>query len=536
MPGTHKTTLAVSVLLLAYVAPQTSVFATQIFLHFVRTHTDLCLTPLRPRLVDDPIHSRAAMADNKKPSMRQHTFPPSNALTLRPRQQVARPSTSPERAVSGQRITRHANGRGAHDLMWNTITRRMNEAGIPTDMLTPQRLAFILPDPNQTYSDNVIQTLDDLCNDAITVSNARVAQVLAISAPIGQGATGSMPAPGKFIHYMRTFQLCVGDLRDVIKQLRSEGNELDTLAQWDIRIQLLRPHDTVYVRYIGRSQKVSAHERYLHDMKRGGFYGEWLRLWKAGARSPIWGRSFTVNEFTLATGDPITIPVERAMQVDACEQALIALFNPAMLLNRESGGRNLHFVVPGRYAAIASQQLQVEGFTKMLRYAAAPTAAQKAQVQAWSLQLKSFSDSHLSRLGLTEFPISYGKAQVYSEQGEASTLPGAGDGILLVMADVPPYNMFPVLENGWRSGTGRSLATLQHMASLVWQTEPQGRGMRERDVLSFLVDKHHLPLVDLRMWPAEVEFAQAYSLTQQYMSAVRPLIVAAQGRAPALAC
>ncbi|KAK5123351.1 hypothetical protein LTR85_002782 [Meristemomyces frigidus] len=407
--------------------------------------------------------------------------------------------------------------------MWENITKRLKKDGIPTEQLDIRKFLFCLPDSGVSYSKDQREVFRDLLRAPMQVSTQRIAKVFNLRLFT---ADTKPPPPGKWVHYIRTFTLQVADLKDILKN------------------ELVRDTDHAHIRYAGRSQSKSAWQRFTDDLSRGGFYGEWIRMWSADPTDPAWtsSRGWAAHEFEDATGDPVTISGAFAGELDAQEQVIIAVFDRNALLNQRPGGSDVNFRPTERLNNLMLQ-LNIKGFQSILTHATQPTAQEMAAVLASLRPVQAFvnqTSDHRKKLGMRKgavnFPFGNTKLDAYAAQANASTiLPGQT--AFLIMGAEPSYHEFTLGQPTWTAGT-RSTEFLLLMLGQIWGLEGASTtsSKRRADVMNLLVARSHVPFNDLKKWPENVEWAQAMNQTLNYLNVIKPFIVLSLGQAPSLAC
>lgn len=174
--------------------------------------------------------------------------------------------------------------------------------------------------------------LHKLINDSISVSPAEVQSIFDMELVT---SSSRRDPSARTLFYMRTFAVTKSQLVTVIHCMMEESRLHDELFVWLELVRTKSLSETVWIRYIGQSGQGTAFDRDAQDRASlsSGLLSDFTRhlLESFPALSlhvPL------LEHFSRAT---YHLPVPR-LYADHRERALIALFDPETLLNRQSGG------------------------------------------------------------------------------------------------------------------------------------------------------------------------------------------------------
>ncbi|KAK4916670.1 hypothetical protein LTR49_015368 [Elasticomyces elasticus] len=442
-----------------------------------------------------------------------------------------RPTTAPTRAGARGALSL-TSGKDLQDEAWRLITARMEYAGVDTSVFSPQRFSYVFRTWTRGVSNDEEAIFRDLLRRPMTVSDSDLAKVLRLNGPIGNDR-GTQPEHGKYIHYIRSFTMCAADLKSIVAQLQAIGIFPTTCFAWLEQCSTCAANALVHIRYIGRSKRATAQERYEEDKARTDFYGQFLRVFNQPPLNQLWRRGIDLFEVVGAIGDPVSTSSRRAQFIDGDEQCLVALFDPDTLLNRQPGGFQLHwtigtskikdFVIPIR------EGRTLNGFNRLIERTTPPGIDDKMSkaLATWTDDVRKFAGSKTKDLGLIGIPFNKEKASAILSQARPSVVDFSKKSpanVFLVLGGSSPVATLSKYTNHFYSD-GRGIPAMLTLLAQAWSTETPFVIRNLHDVRTQLVSKGHLPYLDLRQWPKDVSHADAWAITRDYIGITQTLVV-----------
>lgn len=404
--------------------------------------------------------------------------------------------------------------------VYKLLLERLQQAQIPVDNNNIASLGFLWPSAHPGI-------WLKLLSHPLTVTDEELGTILDL-----EDSNSQTPGPdlGDQIYYVRSFRLRVSDLRQIIAQWNHEGRHSDECTAWArALVWLQNDQQHVYIRYVGTSTVVSAHERFVQDFVRtSGLYGHFCgTLLKDFPDSTC--SIFTVAEATtrsfghgLASNIPFRL---HADHTDIREQALIALFDHNVLLNRQVGGLSVAYQPPQK-DIMCFEALGTQVVTKLLpevsRGYAEPTEKVKRLVTNWMNDIATFSNAHPEKLGTDKMPVTSVMKQAWTEQAIPSTF--YGKVIAVFIGDYCPIAGMKNPGSFWKQDI-RACKYLKDTLARLMAFE--GGEIRWRpETVNILADNAIFPWVDFQYTTKRDDFRwESAELMRQYLDAVRPLIV-----------
>ena len=220
---------------------------------------------------------------------------------------------------SSLRLAHLTGQRGLRNAILGILMDRLEMGGVNTRGLDPALLNHCVPKDCDNHIDweaiihNPIQVTDHTLSKAL---NLRIA------------TNKELPEKEerRVILYVRSFQLTVKQLLDVISLFGEAGLETATTLAWSESVKFLKPDDNVYIRYVGRTER-SALLRHRHDIA--------FQSIKSGFLSKFLSALEKIHPLAIDAVMLYEVPGVCLQQFgEQKEQALIALLNLSSLLNQ----------------------------------------------------------------------------------------------------------------------------------------------------------------------------------------------------------
>ncbi|KXG49928.1 uncharacterized protein PGRI_058960 [Penicillium griseofulvum] len=405
---------------------------------------------------------------------------------------------------------------GLRKAVTNIVMDRLEKGGVDTQKIDPILLNHCLPNDSDSISwETIIHTPirvpDHILSEAL---NLRIAT--------------NRELPGKedrsVILYVRSFQLTVKQLLDVIAQFNDAGLENATTAAWLDCIEFLKPDESVYIRYVGRTER-SALLRHRHDLTfhsiKFAFISKFLHA--LGRTHPLVIDAVMIYELP---GAPL-----RQLS-EGKEQALIALLDLSSLVNQricealqweftpvESHRRAFIDLGTNSFSYLSSLDFQL-----MEDY---------EPISTWAMNIQEYTRTHklcVCRSGrqVLEFPDALRTAII--RQARPSLFRGKFVLFLTLGAEMS----LEAWRNtqGFYSGTSDSAMLMKNYLKRLWGWE-KGEPLSDRH-LDMLIAAGTLPFINLSPWlKAEgKDFQEAIRFAKAYILLVKPMIILTLGVKP----
>jgi hypothetical protein len=405
--------------------------------------------------------------------------------------------------------------------VYDVLLERLQQARIPLDDTTIASLSFIWPG---NRPDLWLKLLDH----PLTMTDSELATIVELEDSTSQT---SHPDLGDQIYYVRSFKLRVCDIRWIISKFTQEGRHAAQCIAWHNAIDFIRDEQhIVYVRYIGTSAVVSAHGRFSADAlyRKTGLYARFCELLRE--HFPASFNACSVRTFSGASTPSFgyvngTLFRLHADHTDIKEQALIALFNRDVLLNRQVGGFSVAYQ-PQQRDIMHFEALGTQLIGKLLpdpSYGyAPPDAKMKSHVETWMQDVANLSNAHPVELGTDRIPVSEAMKRAWADQATPCTF--YGKTLAVFVGDYCPISAMKNPGSFWRQDCRAAKYLKDTMARLV--AYEGGKSRWRPEDLNPMADKSMLPWVDYQYTTKRDSYRwESAELMRQYLEAVRPLIV-----------
>lgn len=400
-----------------------------------------------------------------------------------------------------------------------TLLDRLQQSAIPLDDTTIASLSFLWP---STYPGLWLKLL----NHPLSLTDEELWTILEV-----EDSRLETPGPelGDQIYYVRSFRLRVRDLRWIAVKFLQEGRYVEQATAWRDAVKFLQDDkESVYVRYIGTSTVVSALERFNQDCLNhtGGLYGYFcatlLERYPSSTCTICTFSEATTRSFGYINGTLFRL---HADHTDIREQALIALFNRNVLLNRQVGGRSVAYQ-PSQRDIMRFEALRTQVASKFLPETshgyAEPTTKMKQLVKAWMDSVAKFSNAHSADLGTDKMPITKDMKKAWADQATPCTF--YGKVVAVFIGDYCPVAAMQNPGSFWRQDI-RACKYLKDTLARLMAFEG-GESRWKPEDLNVLADNAILPWVDYQYTTQRDAYRwESAELMRQYLGVVRPLIV-----------
>lgn len=179
-----------------------------------------------------------------------------------------------------------------------------------------------------------------LAQHSESISDEEVSTILSLHEVHGPGVPKtSTSTPSETRYYLRSIQLSVSDLRQVLQQYRARYFDHTYCDSLTLQIHDMKPDTQVWLRYIGCTFASTLFDRHMDDVVGGASptrYSNFCSILRTTLGRPISTRVFEFTLLNLRDQQPGR-PVDRGI-VDSTEIFLIHLFGRHVLLNSKPGG------------------------------------------------------------------------------------------------------------------------------------------------------------------------------------------------------
>ncbi|CAG8000936.1 unnamed protein product [Penicillium olsonii] len=291
----------------------------------------------------------------------------------------------------------------------------------------------------------------------------------------------------RMILYVRSFQLTVKQLLDVISLFGEAGLETATTLAWSESVEFLKSDDNVYIRYVGRTER-STLLRHRHDIAfqsiKSGFLSKFLSA--------------------LERTHPLAIDAVMLYEVPGVclqqfgeqkEQAMIALLGLSSLLNQRIC--EAWSFAPTEDHKMAFANLKTDSFSFLI--SSSFKLLEREPIIAWATEIQNYNRAHkLSVCPPTRLALEFSN-DVRSKiirQAQPAMFRERFVIFLTVGAEMSL--------DAWRNaqeffkGSSDSATLMKNYLKRLWSWE-QGKPVFEKD-LSALISAGVLPFINLCPW------------------------------------
>lgn len=399
---------------------------------------------------------------------------------------------------------------GLRKAVLGILMNRLSEGGVDVQHLDPALLNHCLPkDCNNTDWEMMIHT-------PLKAPDHVVSRALDLR--LAENTELKLKGEQRSVLYVRSFQLSKKQLCDVITQFSQARPEAATTATWSECLELLKPNDSVYIRYVGRTER-SALLRHRHDIAlksiKSGFLAKFLEALKRTHPSVI--DTATIYE----------LPGICLRQFcESKEQILIALLGlPSLVNQRLCETRSF---VPTKSHQSAFVSLETDTFLALSSSKLQPVS--QGLIVAWATKIQEYTRAHklsVSRSTRQALEFSDALRLAITRQAQASMINGKFVVCLTIGAEMS-------LE-AWRnageffSGTSDSARRMSDHLRRLWSWET-GKPVNDEH-LKLLISAGLLPFINLSPW-LKVEgkdLQQAIRFAKDYVVLTKPMIILTLG-------
>jgi hypothetical protein len=327
--------------------------------------------------------------------------------------------------------------------------------------------------------------------------------------------------------YFRTYTLLVSQLRDVIADWEASDHYYEEADSWINMMAALRSNDTVYLRYIGATEKTNPHQRLLSDLMRRSsgfmaiFHETVHRLF------PVVLDASVVYEFSGAR--QMKDDLLRKSDYDLPEQALIALFGLSSLLNQAAGGFSYIYASNDQQRS-RFEALKTNTFSTMMMELQPASQGMKGALREWVQHISSYAKEHKLSV-IFGHPFTDSLRDVVLKQATPSLFRGdttlfvtVGSGISMAcfLGNEPFYN-----------GSSPAACLMKDFFLRLHKLE-RSHCFESRHPLNDLIEAGGMPFVDLCPWlKAEgPDLLAAIGFLRSYLAIVQPLVVLTLSKTP----
>lgn len=405
---------------------------------------------------------------------------------------------------------------GLRRAVTNIVLDRLEKGGVDTQNIDPVLLNHCLPNDSnniswETIIHTPIQVPDHILSKALNLRLATNREL-----PEKEDRT--------VILYVRSFQLTVKQLLDVIAQFNDAGLETATTAAWSGCIEFLKPDESVYIRYVGRTER-SALLRHRHDLTfqsiKVAFISKFLQA--LGRTHPLVVDAVMIYE----------LPGVCLRQFsEQKEQALIALLDLSSLVNQriceapqwtftpiESHRRAFIDLGTNTYSYLSSLDFQLMEDCE--------------PISTWATKIQEYTKLHKlsvcrSDRQVLEFPDALRTA--IFRQARPSLFRGKFVLFLTLGAEMS-LKAWRNTE-GFYSGTSNSATLIKNYLKRLWCWE-KGEPLSDQH-LNLLISGGTLPFINLSPWlKAEgKDLQEAVRFAKIYAILTKPMIILTLGVKP----
>ena len=349
-------------------------------------------------------------------------------------------------------------------------------------------------------------------------------------------STAQTPAPpsGSTVYYVRSFQISTSDLRAIIAHLKSNDVRpaKAKIEAWEATLALSPNVQTVFIRYVGLTQTVSAYSRFVADSRsRDGLYGAFVSAIRHAAPSVLNRcKVYTfpqaaVDAFKALDGSPMRL---HHSEIDSREQALIELFGRASLINRRTGGIFNSYQPSDADIALFSN-LNTQSYSKLETLindglVSPPDAYTKHDVADYVYEVRTLGEGYPEELGVDGVPVTDAMEQAWREQASYASCYGSST-IFLLIGDYLPLSAMHKPAPYWKQTDLRSVRYMKDTLSRLRAVE-QNRPTWDDADLNRIIAASLLPFVDFQYTPKHnARIEESTMVLRNYMASAKPIIV-----------
>jgi hypothetical protein len=405
------------------------------------------------------------------------------------------------------------------DAIFRKIKSRLVSNGIATDRLLPQHLPYCLPANVDQFA------WDSLLLKPICVPDSVLKTMFRLE--VDAGTHGPINKSNGRMFYLRTYSLLVSQLQDVIADWEANDHYHEEADTWINMMAALRSNDTVYLRYIGATEKTNPHQRLLNDLisRSSGFVARFHET--VHRLFPVALDTSVVYKFSEAR--PMKDDLLIKSNHDLPEQALIALFGLSSLLNQTVGGFSYTYALNDQQRS-RFEALKTNTFSTMMIELQPVSQGMKGALREWVEHISSYAKEH--KLSVTSgHPFPDSLRDVVLKQATPSLFRGVttlfvtvGSGISMAcfLGNEPFYN-----------GSSPAACLIKDFFLRLHKWE-RSHCFESRHPLNDLIEAGGMPFVDLCPWlKAEgPDLLAAIGFLRSYLAIVQPLVVLTLSKTP----
>ncbi|CAI7670924.1 unnamed protein product [Penicillium viridicatum] len=398
----------------------------------------------------------------------------------------------------------------------NVVMDRLEKGGVNTQNIDPVLLNHCLPND----SDNI--SWERIIHMPIQVPDHILSKALNLRLATNREPFGKEDPT--VVLYVRSFQLTVKQLLDVIAQLNDAGLETATTAAWSDCIEFLKPDENVYVRYVGRTER-SALLRHRHDITlqsiKFAFIAKFLQA--LGRTHPLVIDSVMIYE----------LPGVCLRQFsEQKEQALIALLDLSSLVNQR-----ICEAPQWTFTPIGSHQRAfIDLGTNTFSYLSSlnfQLMEDCEPISTWAMKIQDYTKSH-------KLSVCRSDRQVLDFSDELRTTiirqarPSLFCGKFVLFLTLGAEMSLKAWRNtqGFYSGTSDSAMLIKNYLKRLWGWE-KGEPLSDKHLTS-LISAGTLPFINLSPWLKSEgkDLQEAVRFAKIYTILTKPMIILTLGVKP----
>lgn len=398
----------------------------------------------------------------------------------------------------------------------NIIMDRLEKGGVNTHNIDPILLNHCLPNDCDNISwegiiHMPIQVPDHILSKALNLRLATNRELFGKEDPT-------------VVLYVRSFQLTVKQLLDVIAQFNDSGLENATTAAWSDCIEFLKPDENVYVRYVGRTER-SALLRHRHDLTlhsiKVAFISKFLQALRR--THPLVIDAVMIYE----------LPGGCLRQFrEQKEQALIALLGLSSLVNQR-----ICEAPQWTFTPIESHQTAfIDLGTNTFSYLSSldfQLMEDCEPISSWAMEIQEYTQSH-------KLSVCRSDRQVLNFSDELRTTiirqarPSLFRGKFVLFLTLGAEMSLKAWRNteGFYSGTSDSAMLIKNYLKRLWGWE-KGEPLSDQHLTS-LISAGTLPFINLSPWlkTEGKDLQEAVRFAKIYTILTKPMIILTLGVKP----
>jgi hypothetical protein len=409
---------------------------------------------------------------------------------------------------------------------FKTIIQNMEQYGLRTSHLWQHNFHWLLPKSGATQQQ--LKIFCALRDHPLIVPNGDLVRILDLE----QSTESSPPTPLGTHFYVRSFELTHYQLTKVIKFMAKQDVLLTEASHWETTL-LIHSNQaqscTFTIRYVG---KVSGPQRPIDrhmgdlaaDARASGVLLEFV-----AAVEQLFPEVSAAAQVHLVKQASIEDEFGASFLAEDIERVLIEFFDHRSLLNRARGGFYVSFV-PFAEDITLFERLRTRFyslFTAEARLVGSDPQMAVALADHFE-EVQAFANSHPSHTGTAQHPFTDGVREAARLSGEPMLYRGTT--ILLLLGKDITYEQY-LGETTFFGGKARSGYLVRDFLSRLANTEESNMNPDTSwDPRAF--SPRHLAFVDFWswLWHSRTTLDDAIRFARQYLSIVRPLVVATCSR------